>query len=138
MEMLSKHCSGKVAVSKYLVVSKTDEDDVRLVDPDFLPELASDVAESLDAVEAHCFQPAVAKHLDDLCVLLAVFLEDELTFEAFVFVLSAPAVLASLSFILGHFATFLVSLHANQHVGKLTETCKYCSLKLIVFVAGRE
>ena len=39
----------------------------------------------------------------NLGVLLAVFLEDELTLEPLVLVLSPPPVLASLSLVLGHF-----------------------------------
>ena len=62
-----------------------------------LPELSSDVALSLDAVEAVGLQATVSQHLDDLGVLLPVLLEDELPFIALVLVLASPPVLASLS-----------------------------------------
>lgn len=51
---------------------------VALVDPDLLPHLAADVGKALLAVEALGLEAAVAEHLDDLGVLLALLLEDEL------------------------------------------------------------
>ena len=60
------------------------------------------MTEPLDAVEAHGLQAAIAQHLGDLGVLLAVLLEDQLTLEALILVLSPPPVLASLSLILRH------------------------------------
>ena len=71
-----------------------------------LPELASDVAKPLHPIEAHRLEAAVAKHLGDLGVLLAVLAEHQLSLEALVLVLTAPAVLASLSLILGHLECF--------------------------------
>jgi len=89
-----------------LVVSQTDEDDVGLIDPDLLTEFASDVAETFDPVEAHGLETAVAEHLGDLGVLLAVLFEDELALQAFVFVLATTAIFASLSLVLGHGGSF--------------------------------
>ena len=51
-----------------LVVAQGQQDDVALVDPDFLAELAADVGEAFGAVEAEGFEAAVAKHLEDLGV----------------------------------------------------------------------
>ena len=51
-----------------LVVSKTEQDDVALVDPDFLSEFTADVSEALFAVEAEGFETAVAEHFDHLSV----------------------------------------------------------------------
>lgn len=87
---------------RVLVVTQTDEDDVALVDPDLFSKFASDVTQSLDTVEAHRLQPAIAEHFRDLCVFLFVFLEDQLTLFRLVFVLTATTVLSSLSFILRH------------------------------------
>lgn len=36
-----------------LVVSQPNQDDVTLIDPHLLPQLASDVAQPFDSVEAH-------------------------------------------------------------------------------------
>jgi hypothetical protein len=46
------------------------------------------VCEAKRAVKALCFQSAVTQHLEDLCVLLTVFLEDELSLLVVVLVLS--------------------------------------------------
>ncbi len=51
-----------------LVVAQREEDDVALVDPDFLAELAADVREAAGAVEAEGFEAAVAEHFEDLRV----------------------------------------------------------------------
>lgn len=51
-----------------LVVSEREQDDVALVDPDLLSELASDMCQSLCAVEAERLESSVAQHLHDLCV----------------------------------------------------------------------
>ena len=51
-----------------MVVAQGQQDDVALVDPDFLAQLAADVGEALGAVEAERFEAAVAEHLEDLCV----------------------------------------------------------------------
>ena len=61
-----------------LVVAQADEHDVAGVDPDLLAHLAADVREALDAVDALRVEAVVAEHLEDLGVLLAVLLEDEL------------------------------------------------------------
>ena len=62
-----------------------------------LPELSSDVAESFATVKTHCFQSAIAQHLDNLSILLAIFFEDEFAFLSFVLVLSPSAILSSLT-----------------------------------------
>ena len=60
------------------------------------------MTETLDPVEAHGLEAAVAEHLGDLGVLLPVLLEDQLTLEALVLVLAPPPVLASLPLVLRH------------------------------------
>ena len=79
-----------------LVVSQRQQDDVALVDPDLLPQLAADVGKAAGAVEALRLQAAVAQHLDDLRVLLALLLEDELALLVVVLVLATAPVLAAL------------------------------------------
>ena len=80
-----------------LVIPETYKDNVRLVDPNFLTQLPPDVTESLDPVEAHGFQPPVPKHFSDLSILLAVLLEDQLSFHPLVFILPPPPVLSSVA-----------------------------------------
>lgn len=79
-----------------LVLAQRQEDDVALVDPDLLPQLATNVRQSLLAVEAERLQAPVTQHLHDLCILLAFFLEDKLSLLVVVFVLSTTAVLTAL------------------------------------------
>jgi hypothetical protein len=83
-----------------LVLAKRDQNDVAVVDPDLFPQLAANETQTLDTVEAlrrrskleryggalrgvdsayHGLQAAVTQHLEDLSVLLAIFLERELT-----------------------------------------------------------
>lgn len=98
-----------------LVVAQADQDDVSLVDPNFFAQFASDVAQSLAAVEAHGLETAVAKHFCHLRVLLAVFFEHQLTFFRLVFVLSTPSVFSSLSFILRHgYGVVALSVHSTS------------------------
>merc|ERR1711997_227427 len=87
---------------RILIVTKANKDNVGLVYPRLLPELAPDVAESFHPVEAHCLEASVAQHLCHLGVLLAILLEDQLSLQALVLVLSSPPVLSSLSFVLRH------------------------------------
>ena len=61
-----------------LVVPQPDQHHVAGVDPDLFAHLAADVREALDAVDALGVEAVVAEHLEDLGVLLAVLLEDEL------------------------------------------------------------
>jgi len=44
----------------------TDEDNVPLIDPDLLPQLSANVAETLRSVETERFQPTVTQHLAHL------------------------------------------------------------------------
>jgi hypothetical protein len=85
-----------------LVVAQTEQDDVALVDPDFLPQFATDMCEAAGAVEALGFETAVSEHLDDLGVFLAFFFEDKLALFVVVFVLTTTSVLATLSGVLVH------------------------------------
>ena len=85
-----------------LIVPQTDEDDVRLVDPDFLPELATDVTEPFDSVKAHRLQSAITEHLGDLGVLLTILLKHQLSLVSEILVLPSPPVLSSLSLVLRH------------------------------------
>lgn len=85
-----------------LVVAQPDQDDVALIDPHFLAQLSSDVAQPLHPVEAHGLESAVAQHFGHLRVLLSVLFEHQLSFLRLVLVLSTTTVLSSLSLILGH------------------------------------
>jgi len=51
-----------------LVVAQGEEDDIALVDPDFLSKFATDVSEALGTVKAEGFQTSVSEHLEDLRV----------------------------------------------------------------------
>ena len=79
-----------------LVVAQREQDDVALVDPDFLAQLTADVGEALLAVEAERLEAAIAEHLEHLRVLLALFLERQLALFVVVFVLAATPVFTSL------------------------------------------
>ena len=79
-----------------LVITEREENDITLVDPDLLAELATNMGQTLLAIEAKCLQTTVAQHLHYLCVLLALLLEDELTLLVVVLVLSTTAVLTAL------------------------------------------
>lgn len=52
-----------------LVVAQREQDDVAVVDPHLLAQLAADVGQSLRSVEALRLEAAVAEHLDYLGVL---------------------------------------------------------------------
>lgn len=79
-----------------LVIAEREQDDIALVDPHLLAQLAANVRQSLLAVKALRLQAAVAQHLDHLGILLALLLEDELALLVVVFVLAATAVLSTL------------------------------------------
>jgi len=86
-----------------LVVPQANQDDVGLSDPHLFPQLPTDVAQTLNSVEAHSRQTTVTQHLGHLGVLLAVLTEHKLTLHSLIFVLSTAAILASLSLVLRHF-----------------------------------
>merc|ERR1719468_1448871 len=65
-----------------LVITETDQDDIRLVYPDLLTKFPSDVTETLNSVEAHRLETPVTKHLGDLSVLLSVLLKDQLPLDS--------------------------------------------------------
>ena len=98
-----------------LVVAEGQQNDITLVNPDLLTELATDVSEALGAVEAESLEAAVTQHLQDLSILcdgvlvamcsstveeyertLTLLLEGELALLVVVLVLSTTTVLASL------------------------------------------
>jgi hypothetical protein len=79
-----------------LVVSQRQEDDVALVDPHLLPQLAADMGEAAGAVEALGFQAAVTQHLDYLSVFLTLLFEDEFALFVVVLVLTPTSVLTTL------------------------------------------
>ena len=81
-----------------MVVAQREQDDVALVDPDLLPQLAADMGEAAGAVEALGFQAAVSEHLYYLGVFLALLFEDEFALFIVVFVLSPTSVFTSLWF----------------------------------------
>mmetsp|Transcript_16601 Transcript_16601/g.38339 ORF Transcript_16601/g.38339 Transcript_16601/m.38339 type:complete len:237 (+) Transcript_16601:61-771(+) len=80
-----------------LEVSLGDQDDVTRGDPDLLSHLPADVPQAGHTVEAEALAPTVPEHLDDLRVLLAVFLELELALGLLSVALSSSSVLSSLS-----------------------------------------
>lgn len=79
-----------------LVVTEREEDDITLVDPDLLAKLATNVSQTLLAVEAQGLQTTITEHLHDLRVFLAILLEDELTLLVVVLVLSTATVFTAL------------------------------------------
>lgn len=79
-----------------LVFTQREENNVTLVDPDLLPELATNVCQTLLTVEAKSLQTAVTQHLHDLRILLAFLLEDEFALLVVVLVLTTSAVLTAL------------------------------------------
>ena len=60
--------AGALLVLKF---SQTKQDDVADTNPHAFSQLAADVAEAVNAVEAKSFQPAIAQHARDLGVLCA-------------------------------------------------------------------
>jgi hypothetical protein len=54
------------------------------------------MGETARAVEALCLQTAVAEHLDDLGIFLALLLEDEFALLVVVLVLTTASILAAL------------------------------------------
>jgi len=89
-----------------LVITETDEDDIAGGNPDLLVHLTTDMAETLDVVDAHSFASAITEHTKDLSVLLAIFLEDELSLLIIGLVLSPLPVLTSLTLVLRHLVFF--------------------------------
>lgn len=87
---------------RVLIVSQANQNNVALIDPHLLAQLAPNVTQTFDAVKAERLQPAVAQHFQYLSVLLTVLLEDQLSLFVFVFVLTTTAVFASLSLVLRH------------------------------------
>ena len=79
-----------------LVVAQREQDDVALVDPDLLAELAADVGETLFAIEAEGLETSVTQHLDDLGVFLAFLFEGQLAFFVVVLVLATTTVFTAL------------------------------------------
>jgi hypothetical protein len=79
-----------------LVVAQREQNDVALVDPDLLPQLAADMGETASAVEALGFQTAVSEHLDYLGIFLTFLFEDEFTLFVVVLVLTPTSVFTSL------------------------------------------
>lgn len=79
-----------------LVVSQRQQDDVALVNPDLLPQLATNMRQTTCAVEALSLQTSVSEHLDDLGVFLALLLEDEFALLVVVLVLTPTPVLTTL------------------------------------------
>lgn len=72
---------------------------------------AADVAQPADAVHAVRLEAAVTQHLQDLRILLAVLLEDELSLDVVGLVLSPAPVLATLCISLASYSSsLLVSL----------------------------
>jgi len=78
-----------------LVVAKTDQDDVHVVNPHLLLHFSTDVTMSFNTIKAAGHHVATTKHLGHLCVLLTVLLEDEFTLVSVIFVLSTATVLSS-------------------------------------------
>jgi hypothetical protein len=51
-----------------LVVAEREQDDVALVDPDLLAQLAANMCEALGAIEAERLEATVAEHFQNLCI----------------------------------------------------------------------
>ena len=103
-----------------LVISQAHQNDVTLVDPDLLhnknvklseiqsvtliietdllPEFPSDVAKSLGSIKAQGFKSTITQHFCHLCIFLAIFFENQLSFFSFVLVLSPPAIFTSFTY----------------------------------------
>jgi len=79
-----------------LEFSQREEHNVALVDPHLFAHLATDMREPLLAIKAQCLEPPVTEHLHHLGILLAVFLEDQLSLVVVVFILSTSPILATL------------------------------------------
>lgn len=80
-----------------LVLAQTQENDIAIVDPHLLPQLAANVAKSRLTIKAKGLKTAIAEHLGHLRVLLAILLEDKLALLALVLILTATTVLTTLS-----------------------------------------
>merc|ERR1712141_556255 len=85
-----------------LIVTKANEDNVGLVYPHLLPELAPDMAQAFHPVETHGLEASVAQHLGHLGIFLTILLENELSLQPLVFILSPPPVFSSFSLVLRH------------------------------------
>merc|ERR1712029_1328790 len=85
-----------------LIISETNKNDIRLIDPHFLSQISTNVTQSFDTVKTHSFESSITKHLGDLGVLLAIFFENEFTLEALIFILSSTPIFSSFSLILRH------------------------------------
>merc|ERR1719507_2777135 len=59
--------------SGILIVSKADQDNVRLINPDFLAQLSTNVTETLDTIEAHSLKATITQHFDHLGIFLTIF-----------------------------------------------------------------
>lgn len=81
-----------------LVFTERKQNDITLIDPDLLAELATNVSETLLAIEAKSLKTTVTQHLHNLSILLALLLEDELTLLIVVLVLTTATVLTALLF----------------------------------------
>jgi len=84
-----------------LKVTKTYEDNIALVDPNFFPKFAANVAKSGFAIKTLCLKTTIAQHSQNLGVLLSVFLEDQLAFDLS-FIFTAPPILTTFSLVLRH------------------------------------
>lgn len=79
-----------------LVVPQREQDDVTLVDPHLLAQLAPDMREALLAVETLRLKSTISKHLDYLSVLLAILLEGKFSLLVVIFVLPSSSIFTSL------------------------------------------
>ena len=50
----------------YLIISETNKNDIRLIDPHFLSQFSTNVTQSFDTVKTHSFESSITKHLGDL------------------------------------------------------------------------
>ena len=79
-------------------VTQTNKHDVSRVDPNTVLHATTDGAHALDTVHAECLNTPVSEHAEDLTVLLAFLLEDELTLVVLPKVLRLLSVLTTLSY----------------------------------------
>ena len=79
-------------------VTKTNKHDVSRVDPNTVLRAATNGAHALDTIHAEFLNKTVSEHAENLTVLLAILLDDELTLVVLSKVLCLLSVLTTLSY----------------------------------------
>ena len=84
-----------------LKLTQRQQDNIAVVDPYLFAHLAANMRQALLTVKAQRLQTPIAQHPHDLCILLALVLENELAL-GLVIIPSAPAILTALALGLWH------------------------------------